>query len=227
MIQSLLACFLVEGVLFPLLAMASVPAARTEHSEDVSAFLSALKSEDEEEADKAVEAIQALGKSTVPVLVEYVANEFDCRGRVRALFIIYEFDPRNAAGVSAALDVVTKGCALSAREDWMQRLSAGMYLAGSGPGLRILGDLLRHRRTAVRRIAVFVFDERAETMKDVSPAMAEATKEALPNLYQAARDKDQVVREVACEVLEELASASQSDVAAEAGAFLMKLGQAR
>lgn len=212
-----------SSLIFSLLAVGLVPSAPVPETQDVSANLRALKGKDEEAAQKAMDALLRIGPSSVSRIADFVSRERNCRGRVRAISVLHELDPNNFAIVPAASDTVTRVCALSPRDDWMQRLEAGIFLADSESGLRVLAGLLRHRRTTVRRIAAFVYDETAETMNNLSPAMAGAIREALPTLFQAAHDKDQVVREVTREVIEELAGAPQPDISTEAAALLKKL----
>jgi HEAT repeat protein len=87
----------------------------------------------------------------------------------------------------------------------MRRMRGAAYaLALTAPGVRALTPLLGHWDSWVRQAAVFAFDDRTETLAQATPAVRAAVEEAIPALIKDLADKDEIVRGMAAEDLEQI-----------------------
>lgn len=85
------------------------------------------------------------------------------------------------------------------------RRKAAFALAVLPEGIRALTALMADKDSFIPQTAVFPFDDITETLADRTPGEIQSVKEALPALIRARQDKDRIVREVADEVLDQIA----------------------
>ena len=192
--------------------------------DEIRALVIKLKDERDDVAQVAVEALTKIGLPTIGPLTEYVSRERSCFGRLNALLVLTELDRENPLVAPALKRIVVSPCSISPWKDIAQRQEAALLMGKSGRGVRELARLLRGHRRFVRRSAIWVFDEVAETIDHAPPDVIEAVRESLPAVAAATKDGDRIVREVAWEVLDELSAAPQSAVCREARSIRGSLG---
>lgn len=123
---------------------------------------------------------------------------------IAAAAALAEVDPENDAAVPQLVKMASKTIILPSAKNMRRMRGAAFALALTAPGVRALTPLLNHWDSWVRQSAVFAFDERTEAMAHATPAVRAAVMEAIPALVKDLADKDEVVRGVAAEVLEQL-----------------------
>jgi hypothetical protein len=151
---------------------------------------------------------------------------------IAAAVVLAELDPENDAAVPALVEMASKSIWLPSRKALVRQKGSAFALALTAPGVSALTPLLGHWDSWVRQAAAFAFDERTESLSRASPAVRAATRAAIPALVKALADKDEIVRGMAAESLEQLgadalpelkrAAASDNKKLAAAAAELLK-----
>lgn len=177
----------------------------------IRATLDELEDDDPDVASQAAERLIKLGPKVVPDVVKYVSSEKDCGARVNAAMVLTELEPAHPLIISTLRAVTLEVCYWWAPRDINVRRQAAMLLAMHPEGVDLLASVLVESRTFNRQSAVFALDELTESLRGdrATPAMLVALERAIPALRTALKDRDEVVRCMALECLEQL---SQSDV---------------
>ena len=155
---------------------------------------------------------------------------------VAAAAALADVDPENDAAVPALVRMASKSIIIPSAKNMRRQRGAALALALTAPGVRALTPLLAHWDSWVRRAAVFAFDERTESLEGAPPSVRAAVRGAVPGLVKALADKDEVVRGVAAESLEQLggealpelkkaAAGGDRRVAAAAAELLKQMGR--
>lgn len=169
-------------------------------------------------------------------LARQVLNDAAREGKgdevITAAVALAGIDPENDAAVPALVKMASKSIIIPSEKNMHRQRGAALALALTAPGVRALTPLLSHWDSWVRQAAVFAFDERTEALSQASSTVRAAVGEAVPNLVKALADKDEVVRGMSAEVLEQLgaeavpelkkAAASDNKKVAPAAAELLK-----
>jgi HEAT repeat protein len=208
-------------------AGASPAAPRTQRSADVpvAELIVRLKDKNQQVAGEAQQALAARGEEAVPHLEQLLKSEQGAVVLVRAAAALGEIKPEHPAFVTTLVRVV-KGRGLSdSQETLMARRAAGMLLARTPAGIRALPALLKDGDVFVRRSAAFALDDPTEALDALTPAQLEAVGEVLPALVSALDDKDEVVRVMSCEVLEQVAGRDVEPLGGRARQLLKEKGR--
>jgi HEAT repeat protein len=155
---------------------------------------------------------------------------------IEAAVALGSLDPENDAAVPALAKMASRTIWLPSAKQMRRMRGSAFALALTAPGVRALTPLVTHWDSWVRQSAVYAFDDRTETLKQASPAVRAAVRDAVPTLVKALADKDEIVRGMAGEVLEQLgpqvlpelkraAAGDDKKVAAAAAEFLKQMGR--
>lgn len=155
---------------------------------------------------------------------------------IAAAVALADLDPVDDAAVPQLVKMASKSVIIPSAKNMRRQRGAALALALTGPGVRALTPLLAHWDSWVRQAAVFAFDERTESLGGASPAVRAAVTEAVPDLVKALADKDEIVRGMSAEILEQLgrealpelkkaAAGDNKKVAAAAAELLKQMGR--
>ena len=155
---------------------------------------------------------------------------------IAAAAALADLAPANDAAVPQLVKMASKSIIIPSAKNMRRQRGSAFALALTAPGVRALTPLLAHWDSWVRQAAVFAFDERTESVDGASPAVRAAVKEAVPALVKALADKDEIVRGMAAETLEQLgrealpelkkaAAGDNRKLAAAAAELLKQLGR--
>lgn len=193
---------------------------------DVPALIKRLKDDKEDVAGRAAGDLLDIGQPAVLPLRAFLEKEKGCRPRVLAASVLTRLAPDSEVIASSMLEVLKDGCSWSPQKDMILRQHAAYVLAETPAGVRALAGLLKGRSVFgrfERRSAVFAFDELTEKIEGVrpdsvapTPELLGALKDAIPSLVHAVTDKDETVRCMAFESLEQLRRSKHKDLRDEA-----------
>jgi HEAT repeat protein len=151
---------------------------------------------------------------------------------IEAAVVLADLDLENEVAVPKLAKMASKTVWIPSGKNMSRLRGAAFALALTAPGVRALTPLLAHWDSWVRQSAVYAFDDRTETLSHASPSVRAAVKDAIPTLVKALADKDEIVRGMTTEVLEQLgadavpelkkAAASDDKKLAPAAAELLK-----
>lgn len=206
-------------------AGASPAARQTQAGVPVTELVARLRGKDRRVAGEAHEALVARGDEAVPHLERLLKSEKDAVALVRAAVALGSIRPEHASVVGTLVRVAKGRGASDSRETLMARRSAGMMLALTPAGIRALPALLKDGDVFVRRSAAFALDNPTEALDSLKPAQLEAIGEVLPALVAALDDKDEVVRVMSCEVLEQVARRNVEPLGGRARQLLKEKGR--
>ena len=143
---------------------------------------------------EALDKLSEIGQPAVPFLIAQLSDK-------RKLVVVWtaqtllEIAPDNQEAVSALLKILKSGKGLTER-------SAAFAMTSSTSGIRQLADLLEDKNTFIRQSVAFAFDNLTE--RDLSPEELKAMEYAEPKLKNAVNDKNEIVSDMASEVLNQL-----------------------
>lgn len=156
-------------------------------------YIQLLESLDQDVAMDGRRELVSAGWQVVPALMEALKSG-DVLRRYQIATTILEIDKENSAAMKALPDFL-----LDSSLDDEKRQDAAFSLLRNEWGIDKLIGLLRHPTPFVRRCVVFAFDDLTE-----APKLPKQIKKALPFLRELTKDKDEVVRTMATEVLEQI-----------------------
>lgn len=226
------AVLLVAACLVPsnTLGQSSTGAAQTQKpctDARVAELIDKLKEKNPRAAMEATEPLTACGERAVPALEQFLKTEKRPFVVVLAALVLGDIVPEDAYVVPALMRV-SKGRGLFDSEETLQvRREAGMLLAHTAAGTRELPALLKDGDVFVRRSAAFALDDPTEVIDTLSPARLEAINEVLPALVAALDDKDEVVRDMCCEVLGQIVRSKTEPLSSKAEWLLKERGKSR
>jgi hypothetical protein len=194
-------------------AIAQIPTTTSQVRE----LIAKSRSKDTKTSDAANDALSKLDSRSLPALVSILKNGQPCE-QVMSAQLIFKLDPKNSE-IVPVMTKVTRGVSLRTlfnfEEEMMCRRAASYVLARSAEGLRVLARLLSEGDEWEKHNAIFALDELTETTDypvDIIPAM----KEIIPEIAKATKAKDQVLSEMADEVLGQIARGSNAELRAVA-----------
>jgi HEAT repeat protein len=194
---------------------------------DIPGLIRKLKDGNEDVALKAAAELYEIGRPAVSPLIELLNQEKGCRPRVLAAQVLAQLAPDSEAIVSSMLDVVRNPCYWSPQKDLSIRRNAAFVLANTAAGVQALAAMLSSKKTFERRSAAFAFDELTERIEGVrpdsiksTPELISATKGAIPSLVRALADKDEIVRCMSYESLEQLQRSRHRELRDEANRLM-------
>lgn len=173
------------------------------------------RSKDRKTSDEANEALSKLDPNSLPALVSILKGGEPCE-QVMSAQLISNLDPRNS-DIVPVMTRVTRGASLRTlfnfREEMMCRRAASYVLVRSAEGIRVLALLLNEGDEWEKHNAIFALDELTETT-DYPPDIVPAMKEIIPEIAKAKKAKDQVLSEMADEVLGQIARGPNAELRA-------------
>jgi HEAT repeat protein len=193
----------------------------------VEELLAKLKDKDQRVAGEAMEALAGRGEEAVPHLERLLRSEDGAVLVVRAASVLELIGPEHAEVVPALLRVAKGRSLFDSEETLMARRAAGMFLAQTPAGIRALPALLKDGDVFVRRSAAFALDDPTEVIDSLTPARLAAIGDVLPALVAALKDKDEVVRDMSCEVLGQIVRSKTEPLSSKAERLLKERGQSR
>lgn len=215
-----LSCFVSTLLCLQTLGFAQQPIAGGQA--DVPSLVGKLNDKDERTVLSAAQAFIAIRPSVIPALVDVLGKERGCQLQFVASGVIYKLEPRHAI-VNSTLIGITRGeCKESSRNSLIIRRQAAFALVGKAEGIQVIAGMLKDKDTFVRRSAAFAFDELTERIEGrppevtATPEIVGAIKAALPLLMQAVDDKDEVVRCMSYESLEQIQRSKHEALRTEA-----------
>jgi HEAT repeat protein len=206
------------SVLLPLEPESLCFAQEANQQTDVSSLVKKLKSKDEEVQFNASKALISMGPNAIPTLVEVLNKEKGCQMQFIVSGIIYRIEPKHEIVNATLLDIIRGKCKGSSTEDLITRRQAAFALVAKAEGIAIIAEMLKDKETFIRRSAAFAIDELTERIGGrppevrVTPEISKAIKAALPLLIQAFNDKDEIVRCMSYESMEQLQSTKHEEL---------------
>lgn len=171
-------------------------------------------SKDSKIAAEAREALDKLDSRSLEPVIELTRSGEPCE-RVGAALLLFDLDPKNNAAIPELVNVASSRGGFSSEAELVCRRNATVMLAHYVEGIPILTRLLTDKDVFLRQGAVFGFDELTET--DEYPAGSkQLIMDAIPVLAQATKDHDEIVREMAAEVLDQIVNGPDKDLSAAA-----------
>jgi HEAT repeat protein len=218
-------CFLL--VFFGLKATFFAQELKPGQQADVPTLIRTLDDKNSTVAMDAANALVRVGKSVIPALVDSLKQRKSCQFQFVASGVIYQLEHKQEI-VNPILADVSKGkCKGSSQSDLIIRRQAAITLGTRAEGIPIMVEMLKDEDTFNRRSAVFAFDELTELIEkgrpdkiSATPEILSATKAAIPSLVQALDDKDEVVRCMSYESLEQLQKSMHGELRAEANRLM-------
>jgi HEAT repeat protein len=211
------------GLIFPCNSALSSTASQKSDAADVPRLIDELGDKDEQTAMKAALALLKLGAGVIPALRESLKQRKGCQFQFVASGVIFQIDHDEGFANPILTDVALGRCEGTSKNDLAVRRQAAFSLVVRAAGIPAVAQMLKDKDTLIRRSAAFAFDDLTERMEDgrpdsikVTPEIVGATKDALPLLVQALDDKDEVVRCMSYESLEQAQGSSHEEVRAEA-----------
>ncbi len=194
---------------------------------DTSTLIRRLKDKDERVAVRVVDLLINRGSEVVPPLIAFLNAEKECLPRVLAASVIYKLDRKNGVVVPTLANVMKNKCYSDRQKDIVIRREAAFALATIPEGIRVLVETFKDKDTFNRQSAAFAFDELTERIEEGRPDKIEptpeiigATKAAIPSLIEAMNDKDEIVRCMSYESIEQLQRSQHEELREEANRLM-------
>ncbi|HWP43590.1 MAG TPA: hypothetical protein VNO14_10170 [Blastocatellia bacterium] len=161
--------------------------------EEIKQAIRQLQDKDDNIKIEARDLLLRAGRAAIPSLTEAIKSE---RGenRYRIAIILQDLEEESIVAMNAFREML-----LDKGEDGLLRRYSAFRLAESNKGIEVLISLMKDKDVFVRRSVVFAFDELTEQSE-----IPEQVKEAVPVLREPLKDRDEIVRGMAEEVLEQI-----------------------
>lgn len=173
----------------------SVQASPPLTAEEIARYIKDLESKDRERVMNAGRELIRAGHQAVPALADALKSS-NSDLRFFAAAALLAINQENEAAIQAMRSLL-----LDSSQMPDSRQSAAFRLMWGAKGRAELIGLMKHPDTVVRRCVIFAFDEMTELTEIPAQVM-----QAVPVLKQLLKDKDEVVRGMAEEVLEQIES---------------------
>jgi HEAT repeat protein len=194
---------------------------------DVPLLLKRLEDRDSRVVFAAAAQLTKLGSSIAPALIEALRDRHGCRLQWVASGILFRLEIERRLVNATLLDIAKGKCEGTSRDDLILRREAALALIGKVDGILMIAEMLTDNDLFVQRSAAFAFDDLTERLEGRSPQVEatteilEATKRAFPLLLQAAlRDRDEVVRCMSYESLDQARRSKHEPLRTEATRLL-------
>jgi hypothetical protein len=195
--------------------LSSAVAQQAPDAAQIRKLITRSRSKDLKTSDEAREALSKLDSKSLPALTSILKKGTPC-DQVESARLIFSLDPQNPEIVPVMTDV-TRGGTLRTlfhlQEEMICRRSAAYVLAFSADGVRVLARLLKEGDEWEKRTAIFALDELTET-SDYPAPIIQPMKDLIPEIGKASKAKDQVLSEMADEVLGQIARGSNAELSA-------------
>jgi HEAT repeat protein len=181
-----------------------------------------LGSKNEQSMMAAVEALTRQGPQVVPAIVEALDRRRECQVQFVASGVLRRIDPAHNR-IEPALATLARGeCGGGSAQDFSLKQQAAFALSYTASGLALLTDMVPHKDVLTRRRVAFAFEDLAEKMnartEEFRPpsTLTGPVAHALPKLAPFLDDRDERVRCVTLEAMEQAIASSYPAVAAAA-----------
>lgn len=187
-----------------------------------SSLIKMLEDKDERVVFTAAQALANEGPKVIPLLVEVLREKKGCQLQFVASGVIYRLERKHEIVNRTLIDVTKGKCEVSSPRDLMIRRQAAFALVAKPEGIPAVAEMLKDKDIFIRRSAAFAFDELTERLEGRPPEIAatpqiiSATNTALPALVQALNDKDEIVRCMSYESLEQVRGSKHEELRSEA-----------
>jgi len=161
--------------------------------DQIAGYIKDLESSDSQRVLDAGRELIRAGEQVVPALTAALKSS-NPDLRFFAAAALLSINRENEAGVQAMRDVL-----VDSTQVHNTRQEAAFRLMWGKKGRAELIGLMKHSDTIVRRCVIFAFDEITEL-----PEIPSEVMQAVPELKQLLKDKDEIVRGMAEEVLEQI-----------------------
>jgi hypothetical protein len=185
-----------------------------------------LASKNEQVIKTAVEALMKQGPAAVPVLVDALDRRKECQVQFVASGVLRRIDPAHSSIETALATLAGGACSGDSKQDFIFKQEAAFALSRTVSGLERLTDLVSHRDLATRRRVAFAFEELTEKidvpLEQARPpaALIEPAAGALPKLAPFLADRDDTLRCVTLEAMEQASASRHPSIAAAARGLL-------
>jgi hypothetical protein len=187
----------------------------------------------EKDRDRVMEAADTLvkqGSSVIPVLVEALDRRPECQMQFVASGVLRRIEPQHSR-VEATLAKLARGeCSGWTQEDVILKQDAAFALADTASGLKLLVEMISHKDLLTRRRVAFTFEDLTEKIEysaeglglsaQVLDKIVPLIAETLPRLSPFLSERDEVLRCVTLEALQQASESRHASVAAAGRATL-------
>ena len=206
--------------------LAHVAAAQSSADPNTEQLIEQLASKNEQSIKIAVDALMKQGPRVIPALVNALDKRKDCQTQFVASGILRRIDPTHS-GIETALATLARGeCSGNSKQDFIFKQEAAFALTRSQSGLERLTDMVPHTDLSTRRRVAFAFEDLTEKLdspiEQARPPVAimEPAARALRELAPFLSERDDVLRCVTLEAMEQASASRHPAIAAAATAVL-------
>lgn len=185
-----------------------------------------LGNRDERVVMAAAEALTKQGTQVVPALIEALDKRNECQMQFVASGVLRRIQPEHSR-IETALGTLARGeCSGGSKQDVVLKQQAAFALSHTVSGLSLLTDMVPHKDLLTRRRVAFAFEDLTEkldsTIEEFRPpaALVEPTAQALPKLAPFLVDRDEMLRCVTLEAMEQASASRHASIAAAGKAVL-------
>ncbi|HEX6718570.1 MAG TPA: hypothetical protein VF088_15795 [Pyrinomonadaceae bacterium] len=205
----------VVSLMLVLISFSLVVAQQPKTKAEIRQLVANSNSTNPKTSDDAREALSKLDARSLPPLVSILKKGNPCE-QVAAAHYILKLDPKNMDIVPTMTDV-TQGASLRTlfhlQEEMICRRAAAYVLALSADGIPVLTRLLKEGDSWERQTTIFALDDLTES-SNYPEGSIPAMKELIPEIAKATKAKDRVLREMADEVLGQIARGPNAELSA-------------
>jgi HEAT repeat protein len=194
---------------------------------DVPRLLKQLEEKDSRVVGDAASQLTKIGPPVGPALVDALRDRKGCQLQWTASGILHRLKLEPRLVDVTLLDIARGKCKGGSREDRQIKRQAAFVLVGRVEGIPAIAELLTARDVFVRQTAAFAFDDLTERLEGRPPRVEattdimSATTKAFPLLLGAAlKDKDEVVRCMSYESLDQARRSTHEPLRSEATRLL-------
>jgi hypothetical protein len=186
-----------------------------------------LASKNEQQVKIAVEALTKQGSQIVPALVEALDNRKECQMQFVASGVLRRIDAAHNRIEEALVTLARGDCSGNSKQDFIFKQEAAFALSRRAPGLERLTNMVSGTNLETRRRVAFALEDLTEKFESPieqarpQAALIEPTAMFLPKLAPFLADRDDVLRCVTLEAMQQ-ASASRHPSIAAAGKSVLE-----
>ena len=188
---------------------------------EIRKLLTDSRSSDRKLSDSAGETLSKLDASSVPALISILKKGNPCDQVAAARYVI-DLAPNNA-DVVPTMTKVARGASLRTifhlQEEMICRRGAAYVLAFSADGIVVLKQLLKEGDTWEKQSAIFALDDLTEVANYPNGSIP-TMKEVIPEIAKATKARDEVLSEMAEEVLGQIARGPNKELSDLAKSYL-------
>jgi hypothetical protein len=214
-------------VSFLLVAMLahSVAAQSSAHS-NPQRLIEQLNDKNEQQIKIAVDALTKQGSQVVDALVEALGKRRECQMQFVVSGVLRRIDPAHSRIEEALVTLARGDCSGNSKQDFIFKQEAAFALSRSAPGLERLTDMVPGTDLETRRRVAFALEDLTEKfespIEQARPraALVEPTARLLPKLAPFLADRDDVLRCVTLEAMQQASASRHPSIAAAGKAVL-------